>query len=88
MWSSLNRSDAKVGPAPEDVVTALKQDIAVMVPSSSAVPASVNRGVAIILDEPRHPVSVALRDLADRVHPSERRTGSRQPARRAPAFVP
>ncbi|GAB3065661.1 MULTISPECIES: AAA family ATPase [unclassified Phycicoccus] len=62
----LNRSDAKVGLRAEDVVAALKQDIAVMVPNSAAVPASVNRGVPIILDEPKHPVSVALRDLAER----------------------
>lgn len=62
----LNRSDAKVGLRPEDVVAAIKQDIAVMVPNSTAVPASVNRGVPIILDEPKHAVSLALRDLADR----------------------
>jgi pilus assembly protein CpaE len=62
----LNRSDAKVGLRPEDVVAALKQDIAVMVPNSAAVPASVNRGVPIVLDEPKHPVSLALRELSER----------------------
>ena len=62
----LNRSDAKVGLRADDVVAALKQDIAVMVPNSTAVPASVNRGVPIVLDDPKHPVSGALRDLADR----------------------
>jgi pilus assembly protein CpaE len=36
-----------------------------MIPSSFHVPASVNRGVPIILDEPKHPVSVALRAFAD-----------------------
>jgi pilus assembly protein CpaE len=61
----LNRSDAKVGLRAEDVVTAIKQDIAVMVPNSQAVPASVNRGVAIVLDEPSHPVSVAMRQLVE-----------------------
>lgn len=61
----LNRSDAKVGLRAEDVVTAIKQEIAVSVPSSTAVPASVNRGVAIVLDDPKHPVSVAFRHLAD-----------------------
>ena len=61
----LNRSDAKVGLRVEDVVTSIKQEIAVMVPSSPDVPASINRGVPIILDDPRHPVSVALRHLAD-----------------------
>ncbi len=62
----LNRSDAKVGLRSEDVVTSIKQDIAVMVPGSVDVPASVNRGVVIVLDDPRHPVSMAIKDLADR----------------------
>jgi len=61
----LNRSDSKVGLHAEDVVEAIKQPIAAMVPSSVSVPASVNRGVAIILDEPKHPVSLALRGFAD-----------------------
>ena len=61
----LNRSDAKVGLHTEDVVSAIKQPIAAMIPSSSHVPASVNRGVPIVLDEPKHPVSVALRAFAD-----------------------
>jgi len=61
----LNRSDVKVGLHVEDVVSAIKQPIAAMVPSSFHVPASVNRGVPIILDEPKHPVSVALRSFAD-----------------------
>ncbi len=62
----LNRSDAKVGLRSEDVVTSIKQDIAIMVPGSVDVPASVNRGVVIVLDDPRHPVSVAIKELADR----------------------
>jgi pilus assembly protein CpaE len=61
----LNRSDAKVGLRSEDVVAVIKQEIAVMVPNSTAVPASVNRGVAIVLDEPKHPVSIAIRELAE-----------------------
>jgi pilus assembly protein CpaE len=61
----LNRSDSKVGLHTEDVVTAIKQPIAAMIPSSSHVPASVNRGVPIMLDEPKHPVSLALRAFAD-----------------------
>jgi pilus assembly protein CpaE len=62
----LNRSDTKVGLSAGDVETALKLPIAASVPNSLAVPASVNRGVPIVLDEPRHPVSLALRALADR----------------------
>jgi pilus assembly protein CpaE len=62
----LNRSDVKVGLHTEDVVAAIKQPIAVMIPSSFHVPASVNRGVPIVLDEPKHPVSLALRYFADK----------------------
>lgn len=62
----LNRSDDKVGLHPDDVVAAIKQPIAAMIPSSYHVPASVNRGVPIVLDEPKHPVSLALRSFAEK----------------------
>ncbi|MFW5470914.1 AAA family ATPase [Knoellia sp. CPCC 206435] len=61
----LNRSDAKVGLRADDVVTAIKTPIAVNVPSSMTVPASVNRGVPIVLDDPKGAVSVAIRELSD-----------------------
>jgi pilus assembly protein CpaE len=61
----LNRSDAKVGLKPDDVEAALRTPITANVPNSLTVPASVNRGVALVLDEPRNPVSMAIRDLAD-----------------------
>lgn len=62
----LNRADAKVGLRLEDVETVLKRSIGVSVPNSLDVPASINRGDAIVLSSPRHPVSVAVRDLAER----------------------
>jgi pilus assembly protein CpaE len=62
----LNRSDAKVGLKADDVEGALKYEIKAQVPSSQSVPSSVNRGVALVLDEPRSPVSIAIRDIADR----------------------
>ena len=62
----LNRSDVKVGLRPDDVVAALQHPIGASVPTSIAVPASINRGVVIVLDEPKSPVSVAFRELADR----------------------
>jgi pilus assembly protein CpaE len=62
----LNRSDAKVGLHAEDVETALKHPIGASVPSSQAVPSSINRGVPIVLDEPRSPVAAAFREVADR----------------------
>lgn len=67
----LNRADAKVGLRPDDVVAAIKAPIAVNVPNSLTVPASVNRGVPIVLDDPRGPVSMAIRELAD-VHIRQR----------------
>ncbi|MDQ1584751.1 MAG: pilus assembly protein CpaE [Actinomycetota bacterium] len=62
----LNRSDSKVGLALSEVEKTLKVPIAVQVPSSRDVPASVNRGVPIMLDDPRHPVSQAIKAFAER----------------------
>jgi len=61
----LNRSDVKVGLKAADIVAVTQQPIAVCIPNSLDVPASINRGVAIVVDQPDHPVSVALRALAD-----------------------
>ncbi|EWT03677.1 chromosome partitioning protein [Intrasporangium oryzae NRRL B-24470] len=62
----LNRSDAKVGLRQEDVEAALKYPISATVPTSSSVPATVNRGVVVVLDEPRSPVAAAFREVVDR----------------------
>ncbi len=61
----LNKADTKVGLRPEDVVTAIKTPIAVNIPNSLAVPASINRGVPIVLDDPKNAVSASIRQLAD-----------------------
>ncbi len=60
----LNRADSKVGLSVSDVERALNAPIAAQIPSSRAVSASVNKGVPIVLDEPNHPVSQAIRNLA------------------------
>jgi len=60
----LNRSDAKVGLTVADVQKTLRHPIAVQVPSSRAVPSSINRGVLITLDQPGHPVSTAISRFA------------------------
>lgn len=62
---ALNRADSKVGLSLSDVEKTLKAQIAVKVPSSRDVSASVNRGVPLVLDDPRHPVSEAIRRFAD-----------------------
>lgn len=61
---ALNRSDSKVGLALDEVERTLRVPVAVQIPSSRAVPASVNRGVPIVVDDPAHPVSAAIRQLS------------------------
>ena len=60
----VNRADAKVGVTVADVQKAIKMPVSARVPSSREVPAATNRGVAITVDAPRHPVSEAIRSLA------------------------
>jgi pilus assembly protein CpaE len=57
----LNRANSKVGLTIDDVATALHRPIAVQIPSSVSVPAAANRGVLLVLDDPRHPVSTAIK---------------------------
>jgi len=61
----LNRSDSKVGLTQSDVEQTLKVPLAARIPSSRAVAASLNKGVPLTLEEPSHPVSVAIRQLAE-----------------------
>ena len=62
----LNRSDSKVGLSIAEVEKTLRTAITAQIPSSRDVPASINRGVPIVLDDPKHPVSVAIREFAER----------------------
>ena len=61
----LNRSDSKVGLTQADVEATLKMALAARIPSSRAVAASLNKGLPLTLEEPGHPVSVAIRQLAE-----------------------
>jgi pilus assembly protein CpaE len=61
----LNRSDSKVGLALAEVEKTLKAPIVAQIPSSRDVPASTNRGVALVSDEPKNPVSIAIRAFID-----------------------
>jgi pilus assembly protein CpaE len=60
----LNRSDAKVGLTATDIERVIRVPIVAHVPSSRDVPVSINRGVPIMVDNPQHPVSKAIRDFA------------------------
>ncbi|MCA0328395.1 MAG: P-loop NTPase [Actinobacteria bacterium] len=61
----LNRADSKVGLALSEVEKTLKTPISAQVPSSRDVPASTNRGVAIVMDDPKSPVSVAIQSFIE-----------------------
>jgi pilus assembly protein CpaE len=60
----LNRADAKVGLTAADIERVIRVPILAHVPSSRDVPVSINRGVPIMVDNPQHPVSKAIRDFA------------------------
>jgi len=77
----LNRADSKVGLGVDEVERTLKVPIAVQIPSSRAVSASINRGVPIVLAEPGHPVSQSVAQLAALV---AERVGSRPTAATTP----
>ena len=62
----LNRADSKVGLSIAEVEKTLRNPIAAQIPSSRDVPAAINRGVPIMLDDPKHPVSSAIRGFAER----------------------
>ncbi len=62
----LNRSDSKVGLALNEVEKTLRVPISIQIPSSRDVPAAINRGVPIIYDNPKHPVSIAIRQFAEK----------------------
>jgi pilus assembly protein CpaE len=74
----LNRANSKVGLTIDDVATALHRPIAVQIPSSVSVPAAANRGVLLVLDDPRHPVSTAIKTIVRdnvRIPSKDLRTG-------------
>jgi pilus assembly protein CpaE len=56
----MNRADSKVGLSLEQVRKVVRSEIAAHIPSSRAVPVSVNKGVPIVLDSPGHPVSQSV----------------------------
>lgn len=60
----LNRCDSHVGLTAEDVEAVIGLPIEVRLPSSKDVPASINRGVPLVVDSPRHPFSREVLALA------------------------
>jgi pilus assembly protein CpaE len=62
----LNRADSKVGLTLAEVEKTIRSPIAAQIPSSRDVPATVNRGVPIVIDDAKHPVSLAIKQFAER----------------------
>jgi pilus assembly protein CpaE len=56
----VNRADSKVGLSSEDVERVVRCPITAQVPSSRAVPISINNGTPITVATPGHPVSQAI----------------------------
>ena len=63
----LNRADARVGIEIADVEAALGMPTDAAVPSSRAVPLSMNQGRPIVIDSPSSPAARELVKLADRI---------------------
>ena len=67
----LNRSDTKVGLDTADIEATVGMSVDVAVPSSRAVPLSMNQGLPVIDSEPRSAVSKQLQGLVRRFAPAE-----------------
>jgi pilus assembly protein CpaE len=83
----LNRADARVGVDPRDVEAILGMRADVTVPSSRAVPLSMNEGTPLVESDPRSPVSRALRSLAERFADPTTTTIPNPPGRSAPGLL-
>lgn len=83
----LNRADSKVGLNINEVEKSLNTTISGKIPSSRDVPTTINRGVAIVLDQPKHPVSQAIVQLMEHTIPGAGRTAPAAP-NAVPAVLP
>jgi pilus assembly protein CpaE len=63
---ALNRSDARVGLSTSDIEATVGLKVDVAIPSSRAVPLSMNQGSALLEHDQRSPVARAFGELAGR----------------------
>lgn len=59
----LNRADTKVGLKRDQVESALGKSIRFGIPSNKAVPTAINRGVPVVMTDPKADVTRAIREL-------------------------
>ena len=77
----LNRADAKVGLSPLDAEEALGMKIACSIPSTRAIPLSLNLGTPVVISEPKSEVARQMQQLAQLyapVHVEKARKGWRR----------
>lgn len=79
----LNRADAQVGLTVTDVKKLLSSPLGAEIPSHRAVPASITHGVPLVMEQPNHPVSKAIRGLAAQLVPVPVAVPSAGPAKHA-----
>ncbi|MHA6794912.1 AAA family ATPase [Pseudonocardia bannensis] len=60
----LNRADAQLEIDADDVAQMVGASVHTEVPADRTVPLSINRGVPVVLDQPKHPVAHAIRRIA------------------------
>ncbi len=63
IWIVLNRADSKVGITLEEIEETIQRRIDVAIPSDRIVPITVNKGIPVILDVPRSPVTKSIKKL-------------------------
>jgi pilus assembly protein CpaE len=63
----INRTDSRVDLPPADVEALIRNPVALRLPASIDVPASVNHGVPLAIWQPAHPLSRAVHQLADQI---------------------
>jgi len=59
----VNRADTKVGLKKEEVEKVLGQKVRFGVPSNRAVPTAINRGVPVVMSDPKSDVAKSLKDI-------------------------
>jgi pilus assembly protein CpaE len=75
----LNRADSKVALQPTEVVRVMKVKLDSFIPSSRLVPTSLNKGIPVVLDEPKSDVAKAITAFAEKFVAS---TSAPAPARK------
>lgn len=69
----LNRADTRVGLRKDDIEQVLGRQVAFGIPSNKAVPTSVNRGIPVVMSDPKADVTRAIESMCTALSPD---TGS------------